>query len=106
MDQDAFAQQLMSQTRYGEAESAFRQFIERHPDGQLTDNARYWLAETYYVRRQYPEAATAFLEGYQKAPAGSKAPDNLLKLGLSLSALQKKQEACVDRKSTRLNSSH
>ena len=95
MDQYAFAQQLMSQTRYAEAESAFKQFIQRHPEGQLTDNARYWLAETYYVRREYPEAATGFLESYQKAPTGSKAPDNLLKLGLSLSALQKKQEACV-----------
>jgi len=95
MDQYAFAQQLMSQTRYAEAESAFKQFIQRHPEGQLTDNARYWLAETYYVRREYPEAATGFLESYQKAPTGSKAPDNLLKLGLSLAALQKKQEACV-----------
>jgi len=95
MDQYAFAQQLMSQTRYAEAESAFKQFIQKHPDGQLADNARYWLAETYYVRREYPEAASMFLESYQKAPSGSKAPDNLLKLGLSLSALQKKQEACV-----------
>lgn len=95
MDQYAFAQQLMSQTRYAEAESAFKQFIQKHPEGQLTDNARYWLAETYYVRREYPEAASGFLESYQKAPTGSKAPDNLLKLGLSLSALQKKQEACV-----------
>lgn len=95
MDQYAYAQQLMSQTRYPEAESAFQQFIQRHPEGQLTDNARYWLGETYYVRRNYAEAATTFLDAYQKAPAGSKAPDNLLKLGLSLSALQKKQEACV-----------
>ncbi len=95
MDQYAYAQQLMSQTRYPEAESAFQQFIQRHPEGQLTDNARYWLGETFYVRRNYAEAATTFLDAYQKAPAGSKAPDNLLKLGLSLSALQKKQEACV-----------
>ncbi|MFN4089342.1 MAG: tol-pal system protein YbgF [Alphaproteobacteria bacterium] len=95
MDQYAFAQQLMSQTRYAEAESAFRQFVERHPEGQLADNARYWLAETHYVRRQFPDAASGFLEAYQTAPAGNKAPDNLLKLGMSLAALQKNQEACV-----------
>lgn len=89
------ARQLLSQTRYDEAEAAFREFLQRHPNNALTENARYWLGETYYVRKRYDDAAAAFLEGYQKHPKGSKAADNLLKLGLSLSALQKGPEACV-----------
>lgn len=89
------ARQLLSQTRYDEAEAAFREFLQRYPNNALTENARYWLGETYYVRKRYDDAAAAFLEGYQKHPKGSKAADNLLKLGLSLSALQKGPEACV-----------
>mgnify|MGYP001388145498 CR=1 FL=1 len=89
------ARQLLSQTRYDEAEAAFREFLQRYPNNALTENARYWLGETYYVRKRYDDAAAAFLDGYQKHPKGSKAADNLLKLGLSLSALQKGPEACV-----------
>lgn len=89
------AQRLLTQGRYDEAESALRGFLDRHPDHQLSDNARYWLGESYYVRKRYEEAASAFLDSYKRAPTGSKAPDNLLKLGLSLDALDKDQEACV-----------
>jgi len=89
------AQRLLTQGRYDEAETALRGFLDRHPDHQLSDNARYWLAESYYVRKRYEEAASAFLDSYKRAPTGGKAPDNLLKLGLSLDALDKDQEACV-----------
>ncbi len=95
MEQYAHAQQLVAQTRYDEAEEAFREFLRQHPDHQLAGNARYWLGETFYVRKRYDEAAATFLETYQKDPKGSKAADSLLKLGLSLSAMRKPAEACV-----------
>ncbi len=94
-EQYAYAFGLLRQTRYDEAEAALEAFIIQNPDSSLTPNARYWLGETYYVRGEYLTAASAFLEGYQKAPKGGKAPDTLLKLGMSLSHLGKKPEACA-----------
>ncbi len=86
---------LLRQARYPEAEAALRDFVDTNPNHELAGNARYWLAETYYVRAQYAQAAQVFLESYTKDPKGKKAPDSLLKLGMSLSVLDKKREACA-----------
>ncbi len=86
---------LLRQGKYDIASSALRQFIEQHNDDPLASNARYWLGETYYVRGSFVEAAETFLEGYQTDPQGPKAPDALLKLGMSLASLEKKSEACA-----------
>lgn len=86
---------LLRQGKYDMASSALRQFIEQHNDDPLASNARYWLGETYYVRGSFVEAAETFLEGYQADPQGPKAPDALLKLGMSLASLEKKSEACA-----------
>lgn len=80
---------------YEAAESAMRAFITRWPQHELSSNAAYWLGETFYVRGTYEQAAKAFAEGYQKYPRGAKAEDTLLKLGLTLSALNRGPDACV-----------
>ncbi len=85
----------LRQAKYDEAEKSFQLFLKHHPKHPLTENATYWLAETYYVRGKFQEAAVAFAEAYQTFPKGSKAPDNLLKLSMSLGSLGKKQDACV-----------
>ena len=86
---------LLGQGRFDEGEAAFRDFLRVHPEHKLAGNARYWIAETLYARQRYQEAATAFLEAWQADQRGAKAPDNLLKLGMSLQRLEKKPEACA-----------
>ncbi len=86
---------LLRQAQYDRAEIALKAFIEAHGGEPLASNARYWLGETFYVRAAYVQAAEVFLEGYQKDPQGPKAPDTLLKLGMSLAGLNKKREACA-----------
>ena len=61
----------------------------------LAGNAQYWLGETYYVRKDYNNAAATFAEGYRKYPQSGKAADNLLKLGMSLGNVGQKKEACL-----------
>ena len=61
----------------------------------MAGNAQYWLGETYFTRNRFMEAATAFAEGYKRYPKGAKAPDSLLKLGMSLGRANQKQNACV-----------
>jgi len=95
MDQYNYAFSLLRKADYDGAETAFNQFIAAHPDSALSGNAYYWLGETYYVRTSYNDAAIAFLKGYQRFPDGDKAPDNLLKLGMTLTRLGKKAEACA-----------
>lgn len=85
---------LLRQAQYDEAEQALRGFVEQNPDDPLAGNAKYWLGETYYVRGDYQQSAVIFAEAYQQYPDNSKAPDNLLKLGMSLGALGNTADAC------------
>lgn len=94
-DRYNYAFTLMRQSKYSEAEAALREFLESHGDDELAANARYWLGETFYVRNDFRSAAQTFIEGYRKNPKGAKAPDTLMKLGMSLSKLDKKNEACA-----------
>lgn len=86
---------LLKAQDFAAAETAFKAFIAAHPDDPLADNAHYWLAETYFVRGEFQQAAYAFADSYQKFPRGNKAPDSLLKLGMSLAKLDKLTEACT-----------
>jgi tol-pal system protein YbgF len=90
-EQYAHAFGLLRASQYDQAEQALKSFLLRNPDNPLSDNARYWLGETYYVRGQYPEAAQQFVEAYEKNRTGPKSADVLLKLGMSLSQLGKRE---------------
>lgn len=94
-EQYDFAFNLLRQAEYDKAELAFTRFIEANSASPLASNAQYWLGESFYVRGKYKEAAVAFAEGYQKYPKSTKAPDSLLKLSLSLSAMKSNEDACA-----------
>lgn len=94
-EQYAYAFDLLRKAQYAEAEQAFAAFIAAHPENALTDNARYWRAETFYVRGDHAAAAQAFLATYEANKTGQKAPDSLLKLGMALTSLGKTSEACA-----------
>lgn len=94
-DQYNYAISLVREDRYDEAEAAFTEFLSLHKDSELAGNAQYWLGETFYVRGDFPNAASAFFEGYQNYPDSSKAADNLLKLAMTLGRMDQKQEACA-----------
>ena len=93
-EQYQYAWGLLRGQDYPGAEAALRSFIAKHPQHTLAGNAQYWLGETYYVRKDYRQAAVAFAEGYQTYPNSAKAPDNLLKLGLALAQIGEKADAC------------
>lgn len=97
-DYDA-AYALLKKGKYSEAESAFSAFMKAYPKSSLVGNANYWIGETYYARGKYEQAVGIFADGFTKYKNNSKAADNLLKLGLSMSKLKKKTEACTAFKS-------
>lgn len=93
------AYDLLYRGDYAGGESALKAFLASHPDSQYAGNAQYWLGESYYARRQYREAAQAFLVGVQKYKKSEKAPDSMLKLGLSLINLGETKDGCSALKS-------
>jgi tol-pal system protein YbgF len=95
LEQYNFALGLIKQADYPAAEEALKSFVQQHPNDALTGNAQYWIGETYYQRERYADAAVAFAEGYKRYPKGPKAADDLLKLGMSLSRANQKQNACI-----------
>ena len=90
-----FATSFLKVGDYNTAERAFREFVNSNPDHELAGSAQYWYAETFRIRQLYTDAASAYLEGYQKYPKGEKAPINLLKLGVSLVQMGEKDQGCL-----------
>ncbi len=86
---------LLRQADYDGAEKSFKAFIDKNPKDKLLDNAKYWYGETLYVRGRFDESAVAFADAFQQNPQGAKAPDSLLKLSMSLAALDKTADACT-----------
>jgi len=90
-----FAIDLLKRGQFPQARDALKQFLADHPKDALAGNAQYWLGETYYVQGQYKDAADSFLKGYTTYSKSPKAPDSLLKLGMTLSQLGQKDAACA-----------
>ena len=90
-----FATSFLKNGDYNTAERALREFVETNPDHGLAGNAQYWYAETFRIRQLYTDAASAYLEGYQKYPKSQKGPINLLKLGVSLVQIGEKDQGCL-----------
>ena len=89
-----FATSFLKVGDYSTAERAFREFVLFNSDHELAGSAQYWYAETFRIRQLYTDAASAYLEGYQKYPKGKKAPINLLKLGVSMVQIGEKDQGC------------
>lgn len=80
---------------YGTAEEEFNQYIARYPTSARAADANFWLGEALYSQGKYNEAAKTFLNAHQKYGSSEKAPEMLLKLGMSLAALDNKETACA-----------
>lgn len=85
---------MMKKRKYAQAEVEFKSFLSHYPKNALRGNAQYWLGETYFARKQYKKSADAFLRGYTRNRTSAKAPDSLLKLGITLARLGQKEAAC------------
>ncbi len=94
-EQYKFAVSFIKVGDYETAELALREFVDNNSGHDLAGNAQYWYGETFRVRQLYQDAATAYLDGYKKYPKSSKAPVNLLKLGVMLVQIGEKEQGCT-----------
>ena len=93
-EQYKFAISFLKVGDYETAEFALREFVDVNSKHDLAGNAQFWYGETFRIRQLYQDAATAYLDGYQKYPKSSKAPVNLLKLGVMLVQIGEKEQGC------------
>ncbi len=93
-EQYEFAVSFMKIGDYETAEYALKEFIDKNKEHDLAGSAQYWYGETFRIRQLYSDAATAYLDGYQNYPKSKKAPDNLLKLGITMVQLGEKDQGC------------
>lgn len=77
------------------ATKAFQAFVTQHPQDPLAGNAMYWLGRIPFSQGDFETAAPLFLDAYRKYPKSAKAAESLLNVGLSMSNLGKKKEACA-----------
>jgi tol-pal system protein YbgF len=94
-EQAAYAQafEALKNGNYGAAIAGFKQYLASYPTSDLADNAQYWLGETFYVTRDYDDAAPAFRAVGEHWPNSRKAPDALLKLGFTQFELKQYADA-------------
>ncbi|APG92412.1 TPR repeat containing exported protein [Sinorhizobium americanum] len=80
---------------YGMAEQEFRDYLAAFPEGDKAADASFWMGEAQYSQGKYNESAKTFLNAHQTYGKSPKAPEMLLKLGMSLGALDNKETACA-----------
>ena len=80
---------------YASAEAGFSAFIAAHPESKRIADANFWLGEAQYSQAKYSEAAKTFLNAYKTYGKSEKAPEMLLKLAMSLAALDSRDTACA-----------
>ncbi len=94
-DQYEQARARILQKDYAGAAAGLEAFIKANPEDPLAGAAAYWLGESHYAQGQFDAAAAAFLTGLKKYPKSTKAPDSMLKLGMTLAEMGQKKEACA-----------
>ena len=78
---------LYKQARYDDARQLLRRYTDEHPDTKLTDNALFWVGESYYDQAQYEQAILEYDKVIQKFPRADKVPSALLKQAFAFDAI-------------------
>jgi TolA-binding protein len=83
--------QAIYQSAYGEylqghfemAVSEYQRFLSLYPEHPLAENSMYWIGESYYGMKKFPEAKSALLQTMEKYPKGGKYLSAKLKYALA-----------------------
>jgi tol-pal system protein YbgF len=65
----------------------FENFITKYPDSKNADNARFWIADSYYSENRFAEAALEYQKVLDEYPDSNKLADARLKQAYAFSEL-------------------
>jgi tol-pal system protein YbgF len=68
---------------YEGARRKFEAFLKQYPNTELSDNAQFWIGETYFAKKDYEKAILEYEKAIAKYPEGDKVPAALLKQALA-----------------------
>lgn len=89
-------ERLLGLFRDGDLEGArqgFAAFLTQYPNSDLAPNARYWLGESHYGKKDYKQAIDAYDRVELDYPQSEKVPAAILKKGYAYLALKDKKRA-------------
>ncbi|MCX5721952.1 MAG: tol-pal system protein YbgF [Nitrospirae bacterium] len=89
-------ERLLTLFRSGDLDGAkegFAAFLRNHPNSDLSPNARYWLGESYYGKKDYRQAIDSYDRVELDFPKSEKVPAALLKKGYAYLAMKDKKRA-------------
>lgn len=89
------AYETFQKGEYIEARDKFQKYLEDHPSSKYSENALFWIGESYYNEKNYEKAIVIYDDVIKKYPNGGKAPAALLKQGMAFSLLGDKKNASV-----------
>lgn len=84
---------LVNAKQYGKGLDAFAAFLVKWPDHPYADRAMFWRGDCYFAQGDYGRAAEELRGLLARFPASPKAPDALLKLGISQQKLGRLADA-------------
>jgi tol-pal system protein YbgF len=73
----------------------FSEFLRNNPTSDLADNAAYWIGESLFSQRKFPEAIQQFDNVIKSYPQSDKVPAALLKKGYAYIDLGEKAQGIV-----------
>ena len=89
----ALAYEIFKEGKYEKARGEFQNFLKQYPDSEYSDNAQFWIGESFYFENKYEKAILEYEKVVKNYPKGSKVPYALLKQGLSFLNLGDKSSA-------------
>ncbi|MEW6377214.1 MAG: tol-pal system protein YbgF [Thermodesulfobacteriota bacterium] len=75
------------------ARRKFEAFLKQYPNTELSDNAQFWIGETYYLKKDFEKAILEYEKAIVKYPEGDKMPAALLKQAFAFLELGDKGNA-------------
>ncbi|MGD0917554.1 MAG: tol-pal system protein YbgF [Thermodesulfobacteriota bacterium] len=75
------------------ARRKFEAFLKQYPNTELSDNAQFWIGETYYLKKDFEKAILEYEKAITKYPEGDKVPAALFKQALAFLELGEKSSA-------------
>jgi len=85
------AYNAFKEKNYADSRKKFETFLKEYPQDDLSDNAQFWIAETYYWEKDYENAILSYEIVLKKYKDSQKAPNAFLKQGLSFIELGDKK---------------
>jgi len=75
------------------AQKKLEAFLKQYPNTELSDNAQFWIGETYYLKKDFEKAILEYEKAIAKYPEGDKIPAALFKQALAFLELGDKTNA-------------